>query len=98
FQIYSLSLHDALPISPLDQIPVGHIAQGDATGAIDAPIDRGCELPDGRGVWVHLDDPRRLRAALLTPNRQHVAVAQAVGIAPLSDRKSTRLNSSHVKI
>src|SRR5690606_5182759 len=28
-------------------------------------------------------DPRRLRSALLTPNRQYVAVAQAIGIAPL---------------
>src|SRR5690606_40015899 len=68
--IYTLSLHDALPISPL---PSGERVRV-----------RGTCGSYGRSV--HL----RFLAALLHRNRGNVPE----GI----DRKSTRLNSSHVKI
>src|SRR3712207_7628071 len=74
-EIYTLSLHDALPIFGQGQVedrdqddPLGRAE----VAAVDArPVDRG------RG-----NDPSAL----------------AVGMAPLEDRKSTRLNSSHANI
>src|SRR5690625_7536044 len=63
FQIYTLSLHDALPISDLVG---GHLRGRDGGGG-----------RIGRELWCDEDDGRQ---------------------DDLQDRKSTRLNSSHVAI
>src|SRR5690606_40620315 len=77
---YSLSLHDALPISGVVGIgPVIEVFEirlgGD--GGVDLPLPRDARLPPG---FVQL----------LRPGRPFVVA--------FADRKSTRLNSSHVKI
>src|SRR5690606_39495267 len=89
--IYSLALHDALPISPL-------LARAPDPGAADASAHRA---PARRR-----HQPRRPalpRARVRRGRADHRLVPAAVGLAggapaPVPDRKSTRLNSSHVKI
>src|SRR5690606_41232350 len=69
-QIYTLSLHDALPISAGSGLAADH---GDHSGA-----DRGESVYEGGN------------------ERVRTAIMDAFGY--FQDRKSTRLNSSHVKI
>src|SRR5207253_10395991 len=69
-EIYTLSLHDALPISHHWAVAV---------------IDLGFLAGRGDDHWVRLGRPR--------PAQRHDEAAHA-GV----DRKSTRLNSSHVAI
>src|SRR5690242_21387274 len=71
-EIYTLSLHDALPI-------LGRLDQPTPVRGI------GIESPDAR------HDGHARRSAL--DGRRHRAVSDALG-----DRKSTRLNSSHMSI
>src|SRR3712207_7967146 len=72
-EIYTLSLHDALPISPLQQ----DRAQREAARSSDALRQT------------------RLRRA----RRNRIRVVGAERVAKVrSDRKSTRLNSSHANI
>src|SRR5690606_41044556 len=82
---YTLSLHDALPISPSPTrfLPPGRHRCGRgraASGVQPAPSDRSAALPPA---------PGRASASSRACECQ-----RWVG----SDRKSTRLNSSHVKI
>src|SRR3989442_7517488 len=70
-EIYTLSLHDALPIS-----------------AVRAPVQRFAR--DEEEVAVYRDIALRARA-------HECLVELCLGI-PQPDRKSTRLNSSHVRI
>src|SRR5690606_41317446 len=72
--IYTLSLHDALPIYLRHGVEVGHIRQLET-------------------VAEHRGERHRVG------NRAHIeaAIQESVS-APSGDRKSTRLNSSHVKI
>src|SRR5690606_41609406 len=70
--IYTLSLHDALPIS----VRAGRRGGGAGSGRA-APDADGAGAGGGTAVAVD-------------PDHHHVPVAE--------DRKSTRLNSSHVKI
>src|SRR5690606_41565264 len=86
-----LSLHDALPISRIRLL-----------GAGDHPEDRrlaGAVGPDDA------DDRARRNGEAQVVDEQPVAIALAHAVEldhraaePLGDRKSTRLNSSHVKI
>src|SRR5690606_41232265 len=71
-EIYTLSLHDALPISRCPCASPGE--------------------PPGRPWSASADSPAP--AGQSTP--RHIRPARGSG--PWSDRKSTRLNSSHVKI
>src|SRR3989442_9104182 len=74
-EIYTLSLHDALPISALDP------EESDVVGRrrLDAQVAVECRGPDVRvGAFAARCDPA-------SPRRRR-------------DRKSTRLNSSHVRI
>src|SRR5258705_8890803 len=66
-EIYTLSLHDALPICPLD----------------GQPQDR--QLPGGGRLWF-----------LALPDHRECGLPEAA--RPAADRKSTRLNSSHLGI
>src|SRR5690606_40704802 len=94
---HTLSLHDALPISPAGNVVTdGHRAllaeglAGDALG-IDAAADQ--VIDHDRGAAGAEGDIVFTGAALVGMAFDHDAV-----IAVLIDRKSTRLNSSHVKI
>src|SRR5690606_41326193 len=74
---YTLSLHDALPIS---RLPLHHPHSADP-----------CQGQPAAGKCAGRQSARRVR--LEPPLSARVAAAIA-----LQDRKSTRLNSSHVKI
>src|SRR5690606_42038918 len=87
-QIYTLSLHDALPIYLRRSTPErSHRENGNEEGLVAFSLRRGliggrrrCERAAGRSAG--------------DPGRNTGGRVRSVG----SDRKSTRLNSSHVKI
>src|SRR5690606_42162914 len=82
----ALSLHDALPISGAIALSVDDLHEN-TTRAIAAAQE--------------LADSRSLTLAALSPQavlKRGYAVVRKQGRAVKSDRKSTRLNSSHVKI
>src|SRR5690606_39965643 len=88
--LYTLSLHDALPISDLVDVPL--VLHG-ASGVPDEAIKRAISL----GICkVNIDT--NLRQAFVA------AIVRVLSEKPGEidprklDRKSTRLNSSHVKI
>src|SRR5437667_6990290 len=76
-EIYTLSLHDALPICP---------------AVLAAPV----RLGDHAGREHDHPDARRLRPA--AEPGPHDARSAPRGRRPDADRKSTRLNSSHITI
>src|SRR5207249_12324805 len=79
-ELYTLSLHDALPICPL---------------AVVTP-------PAARPRHSRARPPDRLAGACdpapVRPGRPPARAPAAPAAAPARDRKSTRLNSSHVSI
>src|SRR5690606_41991226 len=84
--IYTLSLHDALPIF-LHHAPGGSVN----VETVDVRLDR-CVL-DG------LDPLVQLLAGLVQPlGRALLGLVRQLRRRGAGDRKSTRLNSSHVKI
>src|SRR5690606_41537054 len=83
--IYTLSLHDALPIS--GRVRRGRRGRG-AGGRRAARVPRGQAAPGAAGRGRGRVRIRRLRA----PSDRDRGHARG------PDRKSTRLNSSHVKI
>src|SRR5690606_39668870 len=94
----TLSLHDALPIYTLPDFESGSAGSGGASGASTNPFG------DGSGIGVFEDDLRAGQAGLLDDlivyfeyDRADVP-AQYNDMLSAQDRKSTRLNSSHVKI
>src|SRR5690242_20921716 len=76
--IYTLSLHDALPISPMS-----------------ARVTAGSTMQDIVGAWpIVIHPPVKSTASRgLVPNSD-----SSSGDGPIRDRKSTRLNSSHMSI
>src|SRR5207302_11161492 len=93
----ALSLHDALPISFTEIDGVrwvlpGDMARVDADGTV-VLLGRGSVSINSGGEKIY---PEEVEAALKAhPN---VFDAVVVGTPDARDRKSTRLNSSHVKI
>src|SRR5439155_19945902 len=86
-EIYTLSLHDALPILVVGEDPVSR--------------PRGDGVASGRAHPLH-DQVERLvpggaPPAVAARRAQH-RIEQAPGVVENLDRKSTRLNSSHVAI
>src|SRR5690606_41187382 len=79
FDLYILSLHDALPISLICSWPRSHLLRHPLTEQPRGPEDQEQDQD-------HEDEG-------ILPGRRKVPGAQH-----LQDRKSTRLNSSHVKI
>src|SRR5690606_42123334 len=80
----ALSLHDALPIWPAGAAGV------EQTAAAQAPVLQGC---GGRAACRRFGQPADTGQAVLPlcqRSRRHAV--------DFEDRKSTRLNSSHVKI
>src|SRR5206468_12105916 len=92
--IYTLSLHDALPIlstDPLPRVVRRHPAAGRlAAGALHAP-DPAFPRPDRPDLPVPSRDGGRAAG-------RRRARSDRGGPPPLLDRKSTRLNSSHDQI
>src|SRR5690606_42110988 len=82
--IYNLSLHDALPISDLVAISGRNKGKPILNFAYIGQFDRLINL-------VHLNDGGKVVIDASDLNFD-------MGYMPLEDRKSTRLNSSHVKI
>src|SRR5690606_39814129 len=81
--IFTLSLHDALPIYPLISTGSGLVACVKTT-----------RLDDVKRLSKHSDI-----CPVYTPHAMNVRVIPKVPVILLPpDRKSTRLNSSHVKI
>src|SRR5690606_41737081 len=96
-ELNTLSLHDALPIFAVEKLsdhPLARAIARDGQERLgEGALDEAHDLVSltGRGV-----------SAMLGGDKVLIGKAEmfgADGIAPLSaDRKSTRLNSSHVKI
>src|SRR5690606_42004581 len=93
-ELYTLSLHDALPISAERRLPTPvadqqpaeeHAAQVREVGHAGLQAGRSEEQLDRT-----VDDHQRARLHRDRRDQQHHPVVR--------DRKSTRLNSSHVKI
>src|SRR5690606_41955263 len=85
-EIYTLSLHDALPI--YDELKgVDSVESGYMGGEVDNPTyEQVCDGSTGHAEVVRITfDP-------------HVTTYQDILQVFFVDRKSTRLNSSHVKI
>src|SRR5690606_40374900 len=96
-QIQALSLHDALPISPIrNRIPCATVSDGRASVAYLSRrlIKRPQVQPPGK-KWLarHATAGTKTKAALGCLECSNGATLRS-GL----DRKSTRLNSSHVKI
>src|SRR5207249_11347584 len=90
----TLSLHDALPISPHHDVAVLDVGPEQAVGVAVPPGDEVVDLAR-HGVGRRLAPAHRpSHHSLPSPTRRWIA---ASGI-PTQDRKSTRLNSSHVSI
>src|SRR5690606_41940375 len=87
--IYALSLHDALPISPLGGVYAREVA--DLAEASVAAVQL-------QGVPGVLGMVTELLAQLEGPEALRVGGGLENLLAGGQDRKSTRLNSSHVKI
>src|SRR5207249_11168859 len=87
---YTLPLHDALPIS------------------FSRPTTRTTPLWHWRRLWLHLHDPEpvvvvvHVRQPILRvddhPPGERRILGEALHVCRIQDRKSTRLNSSHVSI
>src|SRR5207253_11444675 len=84
-EIYTLSLHDALPISQNRRRP----AAADSRGRQHLPARGGSRFHRPAGG----PDDRDHHHSSLLPQHRPAAAARSV-----RDRKSTRLNSSHVAI
>src|SRR5690606_39276770 len=95
--MYTLSLHDALPISEV--VPWWAVVALPAAIAVMVKVNdlvAGAVLRSAAGVAER--EQQRLRQ-LVTPAVGRAPVRRARGYARCgADRKSTRLNSSHVKI
>src|SRR5690606_41291715 len=94
--LYTLSLPDALPISELDDdahgvFPFDHVKHVfDVQGFEIEPV--GDVEIRGNRLRIVVDDHRLVSRLPEGADRVHG------GVVELEDRKSTRLNSSHVKI
>src|SRR3712207_7931293 len=82
-EIYTLSLHDALPISDRSPVAIGHVE-------VAAGADRGVVLGD-------LVSLREVGVEVVLAREDRPVGDLAVQGKP-RDRKSTRLNSSHANI
>src|SRR5439155_18697225 len=92
---YTLSLHDALPICPLDPRPLR------PPRGRRRPLRTARQRPGGPAPHRRRGPRRAVRPG---PRPRRLRLARLVGPAPrparraLADRKSTRLNSSYVAI
>src|SRR5690606_41908930 len=86
-ELHTLSLHDALPISYVWR----REDKAASAAAAEVAMKIGDESGDASAVVIaHIAEGERARL--------RAEAADLGGQSPLTDRKSTRLNSSHVKI
>src|SRR5690606_41725540 len=87
FYVYALSLHDALPILFIDR------------ALLDAQRQSGKKFTDAE-IVQHIDRlfANSTELKRFWSNRSVATLAMKPSDVPSEDRKSTRLNSSHVKI
>src|SRR5690606_41943737 len=92
-----LSLHDALPISTERDAAYDRwdTYWSSKIDALRAARDAGADAPDIGLEWEHHPDTRRTADEQRTDARAWLTRHRSI---LLRDRKSTRLNSSHVKI
>src|SRR5690606_41561986 len=92
-QLYTLSLHDALPILPYaKKLAELHLADDGLTSLIVTPEQVYNEFSGG------VPDAAALRNFIRMIRERGMQSGQQTRYLLLLDRKSTRLNSSHVKI
>src|SRR3712207_7670997 len=82
-EIYTLSLHDALPISGEGDISTCPSFASVCTSAVTLPLDTRSELES---------------APIVMPSGWRSIAARTSKRGRVADRKSTRLNSSHANI
>src|SRR5205085_7395910 len=90
-EIYTLSLHDALPILQFESVDVGRL--------VPEAVDhiRNLAAMKGIAIDVHMEGSAGVIEA--DPMRLAQVITNLLGNAiKFSDRKSTRLNSSHSQI
>src|SRR5690606_41288169 len=83
-QSYTLSLHDALPILRLRTEPTMTVG-----------------ISPSAAYWLYHGAPRQSRSISSATRRESVSFQRperSITLSWVTDRKSTRLNSSHVKI
>src|SRR5690606_42021610 len=97
-EIYTLSLHDALPISETLKetkgVEINKFSGPHPAGNVGVQIHHIDPINKGETVWIiHPQDVLLIGKYFLTGKFDATRL-----IALTGDRKSTRLNSSHVKI
>src|SRR5690606_41119362 len=94
-QLYTLSLHDALPISPVDIVSIEYTDEYDVLSQEFQFISSAdTAFNYTAGLYYYKQDANTNRDVVLGND----FVEYFIGPLYASDRKSTRLNSSHVKI
>src|SRR5207249_8366728 len=93
--LYPLSLHDALPISLPVPLPRSHdVVEGDHGNVLGVAQCLACSP-----LAVRADEHGRAKAPRMERCIESIQTRpERLVPAPLTDRKSTRLNSSHVSI
>src|SRR5690606_41314593 len=96
--LYSPPLHDALPIYPMIGDPTHEISSNFEILRPTGLADRGTFIVDPQGVIQAIEITAEGIGRDALELLRKVKAAQYVAAHPGEDRKSTRLNSSHVKI
>src|SRR5207253_11416010 len=94
---YTLSLHDALPI-----LPAGSHRQGDAVQRVGCHTERLRRQTNASMCTSIAAPPKKVQPSIFCESRVrpdvHGAGVTVCEVIQRTDRKSTRLNSSHVAI
>src|SRR5439155_22109261 len=95
-EIYPLSLHDALPIS--NRKDLGPDAVMPIVIEIDVPPHQTdpCNIEEDHSYADRASDHEVTSLPILMPQARDFVIGGAIGVTMILDRKSTRLNSSHV--
>src|SRR5690606_40092787 len=97
-QIYTLSLHDALPIS--DQVYLAYIKNNNVyvRKKTDLKSEKQMTFDGSPGLYYSARIDWSPDSKKLSTTKVRKAEVRQLTLLESSDRKSTRLNSSHVKI
>src|SRR5699024_12072049 len=92
--ISSLSLHDALPILARDLVPLPPVSIDDEASRLVEVSLAGTDLP----TVLTAAQKAGVSAEAILAGAVETIEGQQIGRLRFTDRKSTRLNSSHVSI
>src|SRR5690606_39306764 len=95
--LFTPTLHDALPITP-DGRQIALACARDARRSGQPGEVRICDLRSGKHTVLREGIQGDVLAVAFLPGGKHLVSGGGVGDGRAGDRKSTRLNSSHVKI